>query len=205
MFGFHMPGDMRAFQNWRGTRRMIMGPPIYLDRPVYQYAYESLRWFDHWLKGMDNGIMDEPAVKLFIVGSNEWKTADDFPVPGTRWTPFYLHPDGYLSEHECWTDDATSSYADSAFERGAIEFATPPMVENTEICGPIVLNIYGSTTDTEVLWFTSLWLIEEDGERRMLTRGWLRGSQRALDAEKSKPWQPVHAHTKHEPLTPGEI
>ncbi len=56
-----------------------------------------------------------------------------------------------------------------------------------------------------MLWFTSLWLTEEDGERRMLTRGWLRGSQRALDAEKSKPWQPVHAHTKREPLTPGEI
>jgi predicted acyl esterase len=205
MFGFHMPGDMRAFQNWRGTRRMIMGPPIYLDRPVYQYAYESLRWFDHWLKGMDNGIMDEPAVKLFIVGADEWKTAEDFPVPGTRWTPFYLHPDGYLSEHECWTDDATSSYADSAFERGGVEFATPPMVENTEICGPIVLNFYGSTTDTEVLWFASLWLIEEDGERQMLTRGWLRGSQRALDAEKSKPWQPVHAHTSRDPLTPGEI
>jgi len=37
------------------------------------------------------------------------------------------------------------------------------------------------------------------------TRGWLRRSQRALNNEKSKPWQPIHAHTSREPLTPGEI
>lgn len=205
MFGFHMPGDVRAFQNWPGVKRFVMGPPIYLDRPVYQYAYESLRWFDHWLKGIDNRIMDEPPVKLFIVGTGEWKTAEAWPVPGTRWTPFYLHPEGYLSEHECWTDDAVSSYDDLPSGRGAVEFATPPMVENTEICGPIVLNLYGSTDDTEVLWFASLWLIDETGEKQMLTRGWLRGSQRALDEDASKPWQPVHAHTARESLTPDEI
>jgi predicted acyl esterase len=38
-----------------------------------------------------------------------------------------------------------------------------------------------------------------------LTRGWLRGSQRRLDAAESKPWQPVHRHTAREPLTPGDI
>ncbi len=205
MFGFHMPGDVRAFENWNGIRKFVMGPPIYLDRPVYQYAWESLRWFDHWLKGNDTKLLEEKPVKLFIVGSNEWKDADDWPVPGTRWTPFYLHKDGILSEHEFWPDDISSSYEDAPDNRGCVSFTTPPIVENTEICGPIVLNFFGSTTDTEVLWFASLWLIDADGSESLLTRGWLRGSQRKLDEVRSKPWKPVHEHSGREPLTPGEV
>ena len=205
MFGFHMPGDVRAFENWNGPKKFVMGPPAYLDRPVYQYAWESLRWFDYWLKGNNTKIMDEAPVKLFILGTNEWKECDDWPVPGSRWTPFYLHKDGILSEHEFWPDDAATSYADSPEERGDVTFTTPPVVENTEICGPIVLNFYGSTTDTEVLWFASLWLVENDGSETMLTRGWLRGSQRKLDEKASKPWKPIHTHQGRELLTPDEI
>ncbi len=205
MFGFHMPGDVRAFENWNGSKKFVMGPPCYLDRPVYQYAYESLRWFDHWLKDNDTGLMDEAPVNLFIVGSGEWKEAEAWPVPGTRWTPFYLHKDGILSEHEFWPDDEASRYPDSPYERGSVSFITPPVFENTEICGPIVLNFYGSTTDTEVLWFASLWLVEPDGTESMLTRGWLRGSQRKLDEAKSRPWKPVHEHSGREKLTPGEV
>jgi hypothetical protein len=205
MFGFHLPGDMRAFDKWKGPRRLVVGPPVYLDRPMYQYAYESLRWFDHWLKGIDNKMMEEPPVKLFIVGENEWKMTDDWPVPGTRWTPFYLHKEGILSEHEFWPDDGISEYDDSPDHHGSVEFRTPALVENTEICGPIALKLYGSTTGTEILWFASLWLIDEAGERQMLTRGWLRGSQRRLDEDASTKWQPVHLHHKREPLEPGDI
>jgi predicted acyl esterase len=79
------------------------------------------------------------------------------------------------------------------------------MVENTEICGPIVLNLYGSTTDTEVLWFISLWHTDALGTEMLLTRGWLRGSHRKLDPPASKPWQPVHLHREREPLEPHQI
>jgi hypothetical protein len=205
MFGFHMPGDVRAFQSWKGVRRLTMGPPIYLDRPVYQYAYESLRWFDHWLKGIDTGILDEPPVKLFIVGANEWKHADDWPVPGTRWTPFYLHDGGWLSEREPWVEDGRSTYDDAPGARGGVVFTTPKIVENTEICGPIALNLYAGSSDREAFWFASLWLVGEDGAEQMLTRGWLRGSQRALDEANSKPWQPRHRHDARQALDPGAV
>jgi len=79
------------------------------------------------------------------------------------------------------------------------------MVESTEICGPIVLNLYGSTTDSDVLWFASIWEIKADGEEELLTRGWLRGSQRELDPNASRPWQPVHLHTGRNPLEPNNI
>lgn len=78
-------------------------------------------------------------------------------------------------------------------------------MENTEIRGPIVLNLYGSSTDTELLWFVSLFHLDAQENETLLTRGWLRGSQRALDRNASKPWQPVHLHIKREPLEPNKI
>ena len=55
---------------------------------------EQTRWYDHWLKGIDNGIMDEPRVKLFVMGVNRWREADEWPLPETRYTPYYLHSGG---------------------------------------------------------------------------------------------------------------
>lgn len=205
LYGIHLAGDIRAYENWSGPRRLTIGPPLYLDRPIYQYHYESLRWFDHWLKSNDTGMMDEPPVQLFIEGTAEWKTAGDWPVPNTLWTPFYLHADGLLSEHEFWPSEGFSAYEDSTFHRGQLKFWTPAFVEMTELCGPVVLNLYGATTADEVLWFVSLLHCDAKGVERVVTRGWLRGSQRALDLEKSKPWRPYHKHTHREPLEPNRI
>jgi len=205
LYGLHLPGDIRAFEHWKGPKKMTIGPPIYLDRPLYQYAYESLRWFDHWLKGIDTGILSEPPVQLFIKGTNEWKSAQEWPLPETKWTPFYLHANGLLSEHEFWPDEDCTTYEDSPAHHGYVELKTPPMVENTEICGPIVLNLYASTTDTDVLWFISLSHTDAEGKEKLLTRGWLRGSQRELDPAASKPWQPVHLHKMRQPLEPNKI
>jgi predicted acyl esterase len=89
--------------------------------------------------------------------------------------------------------------------RGFLKFATPPLVENTEVAGPIMLKLYASTTDTEVFWIISLLEIDPQGNERLLTKGWLRGSHREIDVSRSKPWEPFHPHTKSEPLTPGKI
>jgi predicted acyl esterase len=77
------------------------------------------------------------------------------------------------------------------------------LVENTEVIGPIVLNLYASSTDTEVLWFVSVREVDPQGNEKTLTRGWLRGSHREIDPQRSKPWAPFHPHTKSEPLVPG--
>ena len=64
-----------------------------------------LRWFDRWLKGVGNGVESEPAVRIFVMGGGSgrrnaagrlehggrWRAEHDWPLPGTRWTPFYLH------------------------------------------------------------------------------------------------------------------
>lgn len=75
--------------------------------------YNDLRlaWFDHFLKGMHTEVADWSPVKLFVMGAGSgrrtydgridhggvWRDAEDFPLPGTQFTPFYLHADGTLS------------------------------------------------------------------------------------------------------------
>ena len=54
----------------------------------------ELRWFDYWLKGIDNGIVDEPPLRLFIMGTNEWRDEDEWPLARTQWQKWYLHSRG---------------------------------------------------------------------------------------------------------------
>ncbi len=54
----------------------------------------ELRWFDHWLKGIDNGVTDEPPIKLFIMGANQWRDEHEWPLARTVWQKWHLHSRG---------------------------------------------------------------------------------------------------------------
>ena len=197
-YGLHLPGAFTAWREWQGPKKMVIGPP------VYQYQDESLRWFDHWLKGVDNGVMDEPPIRCFIPPTGEWKNLSDWPPAEARWTTFYLHKDGILSEHELWPAEGSDSFDESNFEHGAVTYTTPPLVENTEVLGPSVVTLYVSVTDGDALLFATLLWIDKEGKEHELTRGWLRASQRRLRAD-SQPWEPIQAHESRDALDPGKI
>ncbi|WP_329406893.1 CocE/NonD family hydrolase [Nocardia vinacea] len=209
MYGLHLPGEFRAWKQINAPKKLIVGPPIYLNRPVYQYAEQSLRWFDHWLKGNDTGYLDEPPVQLFLPGDDgkgSWLDAHEWPLPHTTWHSFYLHREGLLSEHEHWPYEGASGYEDNTYNgRGAVTFTTPPLVERTELVGPATATVYAATTADELLLFLSLWVVDVDGNRHMLTRGWLRGSLREVDEARSEPWLPEHPYTNPKPVTPDAV
>ena len=50
-----------------------------------------LRWFEYWLKDIENGVMDEPPVTVFTLGENRWQTLPDWPPPAMRPVRWYLH------------------------------------------------------------------------------------------------------------------
>jgi putative CocE/NonD family hydrolase len=54
----------------------------------------QLRWFDRWLMGADSGIDRESPVMIFVMGADEWRTEADWPLPDTRYCPYYLHSGG---------------------------------------------------------------------------------------------------------------
>ena len=91
----------------RGTQSRTgdvdFGPQALID-----LREEELRWFDHWLGGLDTGILDEPPVRVFVMGANRWRTAEDWPIPGTRHVEHYFHSAG----------QANSSFGDGGLDRG---------------------------------------------------------------------------------------
>jgi putative CocE/NonD family hydrolase len=57
----------------------------------------QLRWFDHWLKDIDTGMLAEPPIRLFVMGANVWRDELEWPLARAVPTPFYLHSDGALT------------------------------------------------------------------------------------------------------------
>jgi putative CocE/NonD family hydrolase len=57
------------------------------------FGAEAHRWFDYWLKGIDNGIMEEPPVRYYVMGAPKgaaWRAAEQWPLPDEQRTRFYL-------------------------------------------------------------------------------------------------------------------
>jgi predicted acyl esterase len=205
LHGLHLPAAFRSFSHWQGPRKLVVGPPLYLDRPLYQLHHEALRWFDHWLNGNDTGFLAEPPVRLFVPGTGQWLEAGGWPLPQTRWTEFFLHNSGLLSEHDSWPGDRATAFTDSPFGHGEAVWRTPPLVETTEIIGPLVLRLFASVTDTDALFFVTVAAEDASGTGTELTRGWLRASQSAADPGRSLPWLPHHRHDRRDPVPPGEV
>jgi putative CocE/NonD family hydrolase len=86
----------------RSAARLVIGPYIHFPwtsklngidfGPEAANPIDGLQlaWFDHWLKGKDNGADRAPAVRVFVMGANRWREATDWPIPGTRFTKYYL-------------------------------------------------------------------------------------------------------------------
>src|SRR6266446_7971579 len=118
----HHAGSQLAREN----QQLVVGPWLHLpwgrkvgaldfgaqaDNPIDQL---QLRWFDYWLKGIDNGVDREPKVRIFVMGANKWRTAEAWPIPGTEFRKYYLHSqgeantvsgDGWLSTKKPQSDD----------------------------------------------------------------------------------------------------
>jgi uncharacterized protein len=63
---------------------------------VIDYDETMLRWMDRWVKGIPNGVDREPAVRIYVMGADEWRTADRWPLPGTVAESLFFGPRGAL-------------------------------------------------------------------------------------------------------------
>lgn len=87
------------------------------------YAAEVQRWFDYWLKGIENDIMDEPPIHYYVMGASKktaWQTSNQWPPTNQRLTPFYFNQgktgsitsvnDGFLTPESPIVPDAFDTY-----------------------------------------------------------------------------------------------
>jgi predicted acyl esterase len=188
---------------------------------------DQLRWLDHWLKGIDTGILDEPPVKLEIRtgGSTKpyaFRTENEWPLARSQWTKLYLKIDREPTGTEMGVEGELAAAPPKSpgkltyVGRSGVSFETAPMDKDTEITGPMVMKLWVSSTSEDMDIFVTLRNIGPDGKDvcevgqhgqpvPCVTKGWLRASHRKLDAEKSLPYRPFHAHNERWWLKPGEI
>jgi hypothetical protein len=69
----------------------------------------QLKWFDHWLKGVGDGAESSAPVRVFVMGTNEWRDEEGWPLPGTEFRRYYLHSRGRANS--MYGDGALSSEA----------------------------------------------------------------------------------------------
>lgn len=109
-----------------GNQKLMMGPWGHGNIEEVKYPAnansmldqsEQLRWFDYWLKGINNGVMDEPPVRYYVMGDvtdpkapgNEWRTAPSWPVPA-KMTSYFLSTGGLLSEKISTEKQSSTTY-----------------------------------------------------------------------------------------------
>ena len=233
-YKLHWLGAQHYFQKVDAPKKLLFTGPAHLERPFHQYHDEIIRWYDHWLKGVDTGIMTEPPVRYWVMGANEWRTGTDWPLPETEWVKFYLgdwerlstappRPAAEVGQAAREPDVFTQMPLKKTAKIERLRYMTDPLPHDLTVAGPISLTLHAAIDKADTNWIVTLKDIGPDvsvvtareGERavpsdlpeRELTRGWLKASYRALDAERSTPEEPFHKLTRDaiEPVTPGAI
>jgi predicted acyl esterase len=185
-----------AYNNYRNPRKVLLlgGEHCVLDG--FDMFAEHLRFFDYWLKGVDNGIMSEPAITYRTWNApkgSEWRTTDVWPLPGTAQLRLYLGFSGLTdasskaSGGQAFTvdysvlknDGSTPSWIPSQDGHGA-SFGTAPFDKDAEITGHPVVHLWISSTASDGVIFAYLDEVRPDGTAIVRSHGRLRASHRAL-------------------------
>jgi putative CocE/NonD family hydrolase len=172
----------------------------------------QLQFLERHLKGEPTPVL--PTVTLEVRESAdrvvEVRGEDEWPLARTEWTPLHLG-------HSGLAHDATIVAGGARFRirDGGVRFGHT-FTEDTELTGPMALRLFVSVADTDDVdlvvgvekWRNGRYVAFEGSYgfgRDRVTTGWLSASLRALDETRSRPYQPVPAFTRREPLQPAEV
>jgi predicted acyl esterase len=213
--GLHPRGNFEGFQRaaardkWLEVHGIEHWTHFYTDygRGIQQ------QFFDYFLKGERNGWEGRQRVQLQVRHVDRFveRFEDDWPIPRTRWTRFYLNSDLTLGA------SAPAGAAAVSFDAlgDGVTFSTPPLGEAVEITGPSAARLFASSSTVDADFFVVLRVFDPGGTEVVFQgaidphtpvgQGWLRASHRKLDEALSTAWRPYHAHDEEQRLVPGKV
>ena len=214
--GLHLRGNVECFvraaskQKWLEMHGLEHWTHFYTD---YGRKLQK-RFFDHFLKGLDNGWPDHPRVQLQIrkIGTFVERLENEWPLARTQWTRLYLDPNGFRLSRDPVNAEGSVEY-DPMGE--GLTFLSSPLEEETEITGPSAAKLFLSSSTEDADALLVLRVFAPDGEEVVfqgqldphtpIGQGWLRASHRKLDPKLTEEYRPYHTHDEKQPLTPGEV
>jgi predicted acyl esterase len=158
--------------------------------------------------------MREPRVRLQVRHVDRFveRLENEWPIGRTKWTRYYLDPDGHRLQQEPPT--ASASIAFDALGDG-VTFLSAAVAADMEITGPMAARLHVSSSTTDADLFVVFRVFTPDlrevvfmgaiDPHTPIAQGWLRASHRKLDAELTKEYRPYHAHDQAQPLAPGQV
>lgn len=148
---------IHSHETWDYAGEAQFTPDAALDLGVFQR-----RWFDHWLKGIDNGVDREPPVRIYVMGGGDahrtregrlfvgghWRDEHEWPLARTEYTPFFLHAEGSLSRQEPTQEPATTFLFDP-------RHPVPTIGGNVSSQGKLMFQGAADQRDRTDFWLTS--------------------------------------------------
>jgi uncharacterized protein len=193
----------RMFAQMPAPVKMLIGPWNHaypheaVPGPAIEWRDEAIRWWDHWLKGAENGIMSDPPVTVYVrdwhrpdLGLTEipgrWRTEAAFPPERTVYQEWYCGPEHNLLPQAPPDSSVALRYVPSAGveagnwwgeltadQRGAdafsLVFDTPPLAADLEILGFPVVEVSGWADADPLHWFARLGDVAPDGTVTLVT------------------------------------
>ena len=199
--------------------KLLIGPWMHSGRlpPGDEYDWGTnaevdfmplfLRWFDAWLKGVDDGILEESMVSLFATGPNRWLEAGSYPLPGTSQLALYLTSAGRANttlgngglqfqeqadgpEYDSYVYDpadptpslwfdALETYDTTVRSRDDIlVYETDPLTDSLLVMGPISARLHASSSAKDTDWVVYWRVIDDQDNPVPMGRGTLRARYR---------------------------
>lgn len=238
----HARNHDEAYQNFlvlkaKGVpQKLVAGPWThggFGPAHVVDFKLTTLAWFDHFLKGVENGIAKEPAVSLFVMRENAWRAEEDWPIARTTPRRLYLDAAGGLAAtrprtptaiapkvftYHPWVGSAAGPYGtwfDAQYtdylvlpdqrvdEAESLTFTTPALTEDTEVTGMPEVSFLASSTAANTDFTIKLSEVQPDGRSDLVTRGWINSSYRESNVNPAAPGD--WRFVQPTPIVPGQV
>ena len=182
-----------------------------------------LRWFDSRLKEKNTGIMEEPPVKIFVMGENIWRFENEWPLARTKYQKYYFYSKGkantlsgdglldtklpkgdYINTYiydpenpvETLNELVPCDQRTVETREDVLVYSTPPLKKDMEVTGPLKVILYAASSAINTDFTAKLVDVYPDGRAIRLCEGIIRASHRDPDAPPSN-IQPGEVYKYH--------
>ena len=148
-------------------KKLLFAGPAHLERPFHGLHGEILRWYDHWLKGLDTGVLDEPPVRYWLMGANRGSTRAGLAAARRRsWTKFYLESWERLrtdpsrpaqsSDDRIPPDTFVQMPLTQTQRLNRLRYLSTAAPGRSEVVGPSALKLFASIDQDDTNWIAVL-------------------------------------------------